>query len=45
MVERKYKITFTGGNNDINISAQNAMNYSRRFVKFITSHIEEEETS
>jgi len=43
MVERKYKITFTGGSNDINVSAQNALTYSRRFVRFITSIIEEED--
>lgn len=42
MVERKYKITFTGGSKDLNISAQNAINYSRRFVRFIVSNIEEE---
>lgn len=43
MVERKYKITFTGGSNDINISAQNALSYSRRFVRFISNNILEED--
>jgi len=42
MVERKYKITFTGKNKDKNISAQNAQFYSRRFVRFITSNIIED---
>jgi hypothetical protein len=41
MVERKYKITFTGKNKDTNISAQNAQFYSRRFVRFVKSNIEE----
>lgn len=37
MVERKYKITFTGKSNDVNVSAQNALNYSRRFVRFVSN--------
>lgn len=43
MVERKYKVTFTGGSQDMNVSVQNSLYYSRRFVKFVSSSISDEE--
>jgi hypothetical protein len=31
------------GNKDMNISVQDALTYSRRFIRYVTNQIEEEE--